>query len=183
MGKAVPELSGLDGASHSAMENKNNYGMPETARVGHTEKDLMGSLGCSGSIRIKYKSEVKIQWKKNKKAPALFLSCPLVIHTCSATLGHPVLRERCHCLSPPSKTIDPAPKKHREQSRSSPGTQMCRVAAIPCRKEWEHISPSHGPALAQRKPLWVAVHIFFCMQTYRNIYKIYLALSSTLLPT
>lgn len=67
MGKAVPELSGLDGASHSAMENKNNYGMPETARVGHTEKDLMGSLGCSGSIRIKYKSEVKIQWKKIRR--------------------------------------------------------------------------------------------------------------------
>lgn len=146
--------------------------------------------GFNGVFGLQWVHEDKVQkWSENpveknkKKAPALFLSCPLATHTCSATLGHPVLRGRCYCLSPPSKTIDPAPKKCREQSRSSPGTQTCRVAAIPCRKEWEHISPSHGPALAQRKPLWVAVHIFFCMQTYRNIYKIYLALSSTLLPT
>lgn len=85
-GKAVPELSGLDGASHSAMENKNNYGMPETARVGHTEKDLMGSLGCSGSIRIKYKSEVKIQWKKIRRK--LLLSFCLALWQLTLVLPH-----------------------------------------------------------------------------------------------
>lgn len=158
--------------------------MPETVRLGHAEKSLMGSLGCSGSIRIKYKSEVKIQWKKIRRK--LLLSFCLALWQLTLVLPHWAIQslgKGATASLPLAKLLTQPQKKHREQSRSSPGTQTCRVAAIPCRKEWEHNSPSHGPALAQRKPLWVAVHIFFCMQTYRNIYKIYLALSSTLLPT
>lgn len=60
--------------------------MPETARVGHAEKGLMGSLACSGSIRIKYKSEVKIQWKKIRRK--LLLSFCLALWQLTLVLPH-----------------------------------------------------------------------------------------------
>lgn len=88
-------MSGLDGFSHTATEKKKqpkSYGSPETVRIGHAEKGVMGFLGCSGAIRIKYETEVKIQWKiiKHKKL-LLSFSYPLGVTLLALPTGpsHP----------------------------------------------------------------------------------------------
>lgn len=150
-----------------------SYGMP--VKIGHTEKGVLGFLGCSGAIRMKYETEVKIQWKIIKcKKLLLSFSYPLGItllaltHWAIPSLGKVAteyfLKQNCWTSS---KTLQ----------RAEWVWSWCadiQVAAIPQRKEWEHSSHSCDPALVQRKPLSVAVHILFCTQTYRNIYKIYL---------
>lgn len=61
-------------------------------RIGHAEKGVMGFLGCSGAIRIKYETEVKIQWKiiKHKKL-LLSFSYPLGVTLLALPIGpsHP----------------------------------------------------------------------------------------------
>lgn len=184
-GKPDPKLSRLDGFSHSAMENKQTKSqMPETVRIGHAEKGVMGFLGCSGAIRIKYDTEVKIQWKiiKHKKL-LLSFSCPLGIALLTLPQWATPSLGKDATVSFPKQNYWTSPKTLQRAEWIWSWCADVQVAAIPQSKEWEHSSPSCDSALVQRKPLSVAVHILFCTQTYRNIYKIYLLLYSALLPT